>query len=436
MPLIFEGHRVLPPSRSTHKSLGLASAVAEASVSASACADATKEGIAGIGVVVPGPDTEEQDDCSSEPEGMVDVDVAIESVLSDHFYTSRSADLLMHVVERQKQQIAQLEERLASMEMQLETCRKQLQACKLSYSGLKIDPVAFKFYTGLTVENFDNVRTLVGTAPERMDYTGTKTGDHDGKNAQRTARKLSLEDELLLVLVKLRHNFPESDLSNRFTVSQPTISRIFSTWVLCLYFTFKEIPIWPSRRLVDLHMPVEFKAKYPSTRVIIDATEFRMEKPANPDVQAATWSNYKNTNTFKLLVGVTPNGVISFLSSLWGGRISDKEITTRSGLLDLLEPGDSVMADRGFDIESIMPAETDVNMPPFLRENVQFDEKDLIRTRRIASLRIHVERAMERIKNFQITNFFPATLCPLAEQIIFVCAFLTLFEPPLVPSSA
>ena len=436
VPLIFEGHRVLPPSRSTHKSLGLASAVAEASVSASACADATKEGVAGIGVVVPGPDTEEQDDCSSEPEGMVDVDVAIESVLSDHFYTSRSADLLMHVAERQKQQIAQLEERLASMEMQLETCRKQLQACKLSYSGLKIDPVAFKFYTGLTVENFDNVRTLVGTAPERMDYTGTKTGDHDGKNAQRTARKLSLEDELLLVLVKLRHNFPESDLSNRFTVSQPTISRIFSTWVLCLYFTFKEIPIWPSRRLVDLHMPVEFKAKYPSTRVIIDATEFRMEKPANPDVQAATWSNYKNTNTFKLLVGVTPNGVISFLSSLWGGRISDKEITTRSGLLDLLEPGDSVMADRGFDIESIMPAETDVNMPPFLRENVQFDEKDLIRTRRIASLRIHVERAMERIKNFQITNFFPATLCPLAEQIIFVCAFLTLFEPPLVPSSA
>ena len=170
--------------------------------------------------------------------------------------------------------------------------------------------------------------------------------------------------------------------------------------------------------------------------MIIDATEFRMEKPANPDVQAATWSNYKNTNTFKLLVGVPPNGVISFLSSLWGGRISDKEITTRSGLLDLLEPGDSVMADRGFDIESIMPAETDVNMPPFLRENVQFDEKDLIRTRRIASLRIHVERAMERIKNFQITNFFPATLCPLAEQIIFVCAFLTLFEPPLVPSSA
>ena len=71
-------------------------------------------------------------------------------------------------------------------------------------------------------------------------------------------------------------------------------------------------------------MPDSFRQKYPSTRVIIDGTEFHIEKLANPNVQASTWSNYKNTNTLKLLVGVTPNGVICFLSNLWGGRISDK----------------------------------------------------------------------------------------------------------------
>ena len=88
------------------------------------------------------------------------------------------------------------------------------------------------------------------------------------------------------------------------------------------------------------------------------------------------------------------------------------------------------MADRGFDIDTIMPEGTAVNIPPFLEARRQFEENELVATRRFASLRIHVERAMERIKNFQITHFFPASLCPLAEPIIFVCAFLTILSHP------
>ena len=37
-----------------------------------------------------------------------------------------------------------------------------------------------------------------------------------------------------------------------------------------------------------------------------------------------------------------------------------------------------------------------VNVPPFMNESGQFNESELLETRRIASLRIHVERAMER----------------------------------------
>ena len=82
----------------------------------------------------------------------------------------------------------------------------------------------------------------------------------------------------------------------------------------------------------------------------------------------------------------------SFISDVFEGRISDKELPKRSKLLDKIEKGDSIMADRGFDIKTIMPDGTFVNIPPFLgTDRSQFDE--VVATRRIASLRIHVECA-------------------------------------------
>ena len=69
-----------------------------------------------------------------------------------------------------------------------------------------------------------------------------------------------------------------------------------------------------------------------TTRVVIDPTEFPIEKPANRDAQAATWSVYKNRNTLKALVGCSPNGAMTFISYLYGGCISNKELTKKMRL--------------------------------------------------------------------------------------------------------
>ena len=180
-------------------------------------------------------------------------------------------------------------------------------------------------------------------------------------------------------------------------------------------------------------MPKIFKDKYPTTRVIIDATEIYIEQPQLPELQQMTFSNYKGHNTYKALVGISPDGTVTFVSSLYPGCISDKELTRKSGILDLLEPGDSVMADKGFDIEEdLMLKGVRLNIPPFLRGKEQFSENELVVTRRIASLRIHVERAMERIKNFHIFDRpMPSSLTDIADRIFFICCVLTNFLPPL-----
>ena len=180
-------------------------------------------------------------------------------------------------------------------------------------------------------------------------------------------------------------------------------------------------------------MPKSFRELYPTTRVVLDATEIYVEKPSLPDVQQMTFSNYKNNNTFKALIGISPSGAVAFVSQLFSGSISDKQLTRQSGVLDLLQSGDSVMADRGFDIQDdLTPLGVRLNIPPFLKGKSQLDKREMIETCRIASVRIHVERAMERIKNYHIFDrVVPSSLTDLTNQIFFVCAVLCNFWPPL-----
>ena len=44
----------------------------------------------------------------------------------------------------------------------------------------------------------------------------------------------------------------------------------------------------------------------------------------------------------KFLIGITPQGTISFVSKAYGGRISIKDVMEQSNLIDYLEPGSYV----------------------------------------------------------------------------------------------
>lgn len=290
-----------------------------------------------------------------------------------------------------------------------------------------------QFYTGFAdFETFKIAFTFLGEAVYCLRYWGnSNTGSDHILDSRGAPRKLTPMNEFLLVLCRLRCGLLEIDLAHRFGISQSTVSRILITWINFLYFKFKDLNIWPTKEQIQMHLPKQFKEKYPTTRCVIDATEVYIQMPSNPTAQQLTFSSYKNHNTFKALVVVTPTGAISFVSSLYGGSISDRELTIKSGLLNLLQPGDSVMADKGFTITDLLyDRGVELNIPPLKTED-QLSEDDIILTRRIASLRIHVERAIGRIKTFRILNDVPINMAPLADQIFFVCAMLSNFSKPL-----
>ena len=103
--------------------------------------------------------------------------------------------------------------------------------------------------------------------------------------------------------------------------------------------------------------------------------------------RAQTWSNYKHHHTVKFLIGVSPQGFVSYISPTWGGRVSDKQITEESGLLQNLLPGDVVLADRGFNIEDRVGFYcASLQMPAFTRGKKQLSAYDVEQTRKIANV--------------------------------------------------
>lgn len=121
---------------------------------------------------------------------------------------------------------------------------------------------------------------------------------------------------------------------------------------------------------------------------------------------SVTFSNSKHYKTAKALSGITPAEAVSSVSDLYAGRTSDKQATNDCGILGLMEDGDSIMADKGFDIDKSLPKKVSLNIPPFLQRKEYLDIEEEKETWKIASVKIHVERATSRIKTFKIPLYF------------------------------
>ena len=201
--------------------------------------------------------------------------------------------------------------------------------------------------------------------------------------------------------MRLRLNLKEQDLANCFEISLSSVSIIFATWINFCHLRLGSLPCWPDRTTISETMPATFKELYPHTTAIIDATEIKVNTPSLLLLQSQTYSTYKSTNTFKALIAISPAGHVVFVSSLYTGCISDRKLVKRCGILTLLQKGDGLMADRGFTIEDLLtPLGVRLNIPPFLGGREQMEGSEVVETQQIASLRIHIERAICRVKEY------------------------------------
>lgn len=248
------------------------------------------------------------------------------------------------------------------------------------------------------------------------------------------SKLLSPASVLLMILMKLRLNLHHRDLSHRFSISLTTVSELINQGIPRVAEKLSFLIQWPDKEILKKTMPSVFRETYPKCVSIIDCFEIFIQRPGQLGARTQTWSNYKHHNTLKFLVSITPTGSISFLSKPFGGRTSDKVITQRSGYLDKLEHGDCVLADRGFLIaEDLASHHAYLVIPAFTKGKSQLSAKEVEQTRKIARVRIHVERAIERIKNFNIlSGNMSIHMVPHSASIVIICAAVSNLLPKLV----
>lgn len=260
------------------------------------------------------------------------------------------------------------------------------------------------------------------------------------------AKALSKENEYLLCLIKLRMNYLFKDIANHLNLSAATVQRSFHDTLDVLFCRLCRFLIrWPDRENLRESMPMCFRKNFGcNVVVILDCFELFTERPSGALNKVYTYSSYKHHQTVKYLIGVSPQGVVTYISEGWGGRTSDKYITEKCGILNNLLPGDTVMVDRGFNIEeSVNFYQANLAIPNFTKGKSQLHPLEVEKTRKIAAVRIHVERVIglllrkfrifEGIVPLEFLKLRSGEQIPTIDKIVHVACAIVNLSQSIVP---
>lgn len=249
---------------------------------------------------------------------------------------------------------------------------------------------------------------------------------------------ISRDNQLLITLMKMKLNLRDLDLAQRFNVSKTTVANIVLTHISALHELLHDgimKDYIPSQLKCMGSMPASFD-DFVGARVAIDATEISQDIPSDLNAQSMSYSSYKSRHTMKAVTCVSPNAAIVYVSDLYPGSTSDVAIVQDCGILHHFKPGDLILADKGFTIHRLLPDGVNLNIPPFLSGKGFFTAQEAALCRKIARARIHVERANERIKNFEILRHISAKYRHMSTKIFQVCCYLVNFQSPLLKEIA
>lgn len=96
------------------------------------------------------------------------------------------------------------------------------------------------------------------------------------------------------------------------------------------------------------------------------------------------------------------------------------------------------MADKGFNVQDMfIHKDVRINIPTFFKKKNRMTGETVMKDRKIASKRVHIERIIGLAKTYKIlTEPMSCTETKLSSEITFICFMLCNFRTRIVPTYA
>ena len=251
------------------------------------------------------------------------------------------------------------------------------------------------------------------------------------------SRTTTLKHRIILVFIKMKTNLTFRQLATIFNISDDCCSKYFFELVPVIRAALDFAVKWPTIESNADNMPCHFIPKYVETYVVLDCTENFLKSFKCLHCRALLYSQYKGKQTAKYLIGVTPSGLICYCGLGHCGRASDSHIFDVENIIANIPAGSAVMADKGFFIdEALKQNNSKLFRPPFLRGQKQLTEIQCEENKGIASARVHVERAIQRIRIFKIfNNTCEKNMVGVMDELMFIACAITNLSKPILAQS-
>lgn len=271
----------------------------------------------------------------------------------------------------------------------------------IQYEQLKKKERIFKGFTGVTVEEFEELESKAEAYWIKQEQKRLSRSDRQRAEGGGRQKTLAFREQLLMTLIWLRLYLIQEALGYLFGVDKSSVSRYVNSVLPALRKVGEDTLGWPTPPKRGQGRSIEkVWSENPDLYAYVDATEQRIRRSSKQEQQKKDYSGKKKAHTRKTQIVVNEYGEIRDVSLSTEGSMHDRKHFTHSGVADKIPKETVVGGDSGYQgIQNDLPDHSVIT--PFKKsKNHPLTDEEKALNHEFSRGRIIVENTLCQFKHF------------------------------------